>query len=168
MGQEKRSLGVSGVQWANRHSRHYAVGRGRQLQSGGHGSMGLSLKPRRIFLHITPRGCSPLKLPQLSRFSLGTLLSWAQISSEGKTTVQGFDFAVWAPPTFISVTADPCPGVLGFPSDLFSCYWVRPLGPGLRRESDPGKTKGERFWNPDNSTFIMGICRSLCNPLNPL
>lgn len=80
----------------------------------------------------------------------------------------GFDFAVRAPHPLVSVTADPCSGALGFPSGFFSCYWVRPLGPGPRRESDLGKTKRERFWNPDNSTFIMGIYRSLCNQLNPL
>lgn len=127
----------------------------------------LSKAQKNFSAHHTQRLQSSKTTPAEQIFP-GDSPSWAQISSEGKTTVQGFDFAVWAPPTFISVTADPCPGVLGFPSDLFSCYWVRPLGPGLRRESDPGKTKGERFWNPDNSTFIMGICRSLCNPLNPL
>lgn len=119
---------------------------------------------------------SPLKLPSLSPFLLGTLPPRHRSAMEGKPQC-GLIFHFWLPlPASLNMIIGSCRGQGGSSasppaSSVPCCCRVRPLGPGLGRESDLGNTlirKGGRFWNPDNNSFIVGICRSLCIPPNPL
>lgn len=136
VGQEKRSLGVSGGAMGQQTFTSLCFGEGPAAAGWGSRQHGTLSKAWKNFSARHTQRLQPPKTAPAEQLFPGDSPSWAQISSGGKTTVR-------APPTFVSGTADPCPGVLGFPSGLFSPLLPLDQTPGTWTEEGVGSGKNE-------------------------